>query len=126
MYLVDTNIFLEILLAQGKKDLCKNFLDAHGGVLSVSDFSLHSIGVIAFRGNQEDSFDRFLQDMLPHVDIVTLSRAGYRKLAYVKQHFRLDFDDAYQYQVAQEHALGIVTLDSDFKNVRHTIQVLFL
>lgn len=126
MYLIDTNIFLEILLAQAKKVPCKQFLDAHRDSLSISDFSLHSIGVIAFRNNQEDVFEQFLQDILPQADIVTLSRAGYKKLARVKQQFGLDFDDAYQYQVAQEHALEIVTLDSDFKHVQHAIHVLFL
>ncbi len=129
MYLVDTNIFLEILLAQIKKDACKHFLDTHSGSLSLSDFSLHSIGVIAFRKGQEDIFENFLQDTLPHVDIVTLSRTGYAQLAHVKHlkhHFRLDFDDAYQYQVAKEHALEIVTLDSDFKRVQHLLSILFL
>lgn len=126
MYLVDTNIFLEILLAQAKKDRCKHFLDAHTDTLCISDFSLHSVGVIAFRGDQEDIFEQFLQDILPHIDVVALSRAGYLKLADVKQQFRLDFDDAYQYQVAQEYALEIVTLDSDFKRVQKVIPVNFL
>ncbi len=29
MYLIDTNIFLEILLNQTKKDQCKEFLGSH-------------------------------------------------------------------------------------------------
>ncbi|GAK48839.1 hypothetical protein U14_00050 [Candidatus Moduliflexus flocculans] len=29
MYLIDTNIFLEILLEQAKKDVCKAFLTQH-------------------------------------------------------------------------------------------------
>jgi predicted nucleic acid-binding protein len=46
MYFIDTNVFLEILLAQDKKDICKDFLNSNVENLSISDFSLHSIGVI--------------------------------------------------------------------------------
>ena len=49
MYLVDTNIFLEILLKQNKSESCKAFLDKNIGAISISDFTLHSIGVILFR-----------------------------------------------------------------------------
>jgi len=45
-YLLDTNIFLEILLGQDKKEVCKKFLETHIGEIFISDFSLHSIGVI--------------------------------------------------------------------------------
>jgi len=50
--LVDTNIFLEILLGQPNKERCKEFLQENSGQCSLSDFSLHSIGVIAFRGRR--------------------------------------------------------------------------
>lgn len=46
MFLVDTNIFLEILPGQEKKTICKEFLDDNAGNLNISDFSLHSLGVI--------------------------------------------------------------------------------
>ena len=48
MYLIDTNIFLEVLLTQEKKETCKKFLDENIKNLYISDFSLHSIGVILF------------------------------------------------------------------------------
>ncbi len=44
--LIDTNIFLEILLDQEKKNICKEFLNYNIDHLFLSDFSLHSIGVI--------------------------------------------------------------------------------
>lgn len=43
MFLIDTNIFLEILLAQNKKEICKDFLNFNIGKLYITDFSLHSI-----------------------------------------------------------------------------------
>jgi predicted nucleic acid-binding protein len=54
MYLVDTNVFLEILLTQEKQDACRKFLETNVGSLFISDFSLHSIGVILFRNNKEE------------------------------------------------------------------------
>jgi len=49
MNLVDTNIFLEILLKQEKSEACKSFLSKNKGAINISDFTLHSIGVILFR-----------------------------------------------------------------------------
>ena len=45
-YLLDTNIFLEILLNQDKKEKAKMFIFDNIERLFISDFSLHSIGVI--------------------------------------------------------------------------------
>ena len=54
MFLVDTNVFLEILLMQDKKESCKKFLDNNIGNLNFTDFSLYSIGVILFRYGKEE------------------------------------------------------------------------
>lgn len=63
MYLVDTNIFLEIFLGQDKKDECKAFLKENIGKFSISDFSLHSIGIILFRNDMNSSFTDFIRDI---------------------------------------------------------------
>jgi predicted nucleic acid-binding protein len=38
MYLVDTNIFLEILLVRDKKEDCKEFLDKNSENIHLTDF----------------------------------------------------------------------------------------
>lgn len=48
MFLIDTNIFLEILLNQDKTLICKDFLNKNIKNLNISDFSLLSIGVNTF------------------------------------------------------------------------------
>ena len=55
MYLIDTNIFLEVLLSQEKMDICKKILDSNIGNQYLSDFSLHSIGVILFKNGNPSS-----------------------------------------------------------------------
>ena len=77
MYLFDTNIFLEILLSQEKSDDCKKVLSEHIGYIAISDFTLHSIDVILFRQNKEQIFNNFISDVLPKVDMVSLSSEAY-------------------------------------------------
>ena len=126
MYLIDTNIFLEILLNQTKKDQCKEFLGSHIEELSISDFSLHSIGVILFRNNQEASFEDFIDDLFTDVRIFTLPKESYKNLPRIKKEFRLDFDDAYQYGVAKAHALQLVTMDLHFRNIKNDNNIIFI
>ncbi|MHA1721993.1 MAG: type II toxin-antitoxin system VapC family toxin [Candidatus Baldrarchaeia archaeon] len=126
MYLIDTNIFLEILLEQEKKEKCKKFLNENIENLCISDFSLHSIGVILFRNNKEEVFKNFVDDIIPNIEIVTLPKNSYKDLPKVKKMLGLDFDDAYQYKTAEQHSLRIVTMDKDFEKVKDKITVIFL
>jgi hypothetical protein len=65
MYLVDTNIWLERLLDQEKSDEVGEFLSAvHSDMMGITDFSLHSIGVIPTRLKRPDIFLPFLS-MIP-------------------------------------------------------------
>jgi len=59
----DTNIFLEILLGQDKKEECKKFLEDNVGDFAITDFTLHSIGVILFRYGKGKTFLRNLLRM---------------------------------------------------------------
>ncbi len=117
MFLADTNIFLEVLLQQERSELCKQFLTNHLQEICISDFTLHSIGVITFRQNQTGVFTQFTQEVLPNVKVVTLPQEYYAQLDIVTQSLRLDFDDAYQYLVAKSCHLKLATLDRDFKNL---------
>ncbi len=125
MYLCDTNIFLEILLAQEKSADCKRFLADNFRCIFISDFSLHSIGVILFRHKQEHVFNSFVTDVLPKIEITSLSRESYKNLSKLNK-YNLDFDDSYQYKVAEENGLTILTMDKDFVRVKDKIKVKFL
>jgi predicted nucleic acid-binding protein len=126
MYLIDTNIFLEILLSQKQKDICKDFLLSNIEHIYISDFSLHSIGVILFRNNKETVFNKFFEDIIQKIKILTLSEELYSDLGEVKEEFGLDFDDAYQFKTAEEYGLSIVTQDKDFEKVSAKIEITFL
>jgi len=124
MFLVDTNMFLEILLRQERKEECKNFLDRNSGNIHLTDFSLHSIGIICFRYGKEEMFQKFIEDILPFIDLITLPLDHYPEVIKNKKELNLDFDDSYQYTVAKYFDLKIATMDTDFEKVED-IEVLF-
>jgi len=126
MYLIDTNIFLEILLGQEKKEVAKDFLNSHLGELVITDFTLHSIGVVLFRLGRAEVFLDFVRDTLPNVMIVTLPESEYHRAVEFHTKYGLDFDDAYQCAVALSKNLTIVTMDNDFRKVPYSIRVIFL
>ncbi len=115
--LVDTNIFLEVLLEQARADEARKFLaktDAHD--FFISDFSLHSIGVILLRRKKADAFRKFLADMVAGAGtmVAVLNADEVEAVADHAATFNLDFDDAYQYAVAEKYDLTIVSFDGDF------------
>jgi len=125
MFLVDTNVFLEIFLSQEKEETCKSFLDDNIGKLHVTDFSLHSIGVILFRYDKKDVFRKFAEDLAPNVKLLSLPMGLYELVVGSSENFKLDFDDAYQYAVARHYRLKVVTMDKDFEKIPGD-EVLFL
>lgn len=125
MFLVDTNVFLEILLMQDKKESCKKFLDNNIGNLNFTDFSLHSIGVILFRYGKEDIFQKFVEDVMPNVKLLSLPMKLYSEIVDVRKSLNFDFDDAYQYSTAKYYGLRVATMDKDFERIRD-VEILFL
>ena len=116
MYLVDTNIFLEILLDQDKAAEVQSFLRSIDlNVIFMTDFSLYSIGIILFRLKKFTLFVSFLEDMVVDgIDILSLDPEDLKTLNRSVQQFSLDFDDAHQYAVAEKHDLQLVSFDRDF------------
>lgn len=124
-FLADTNVFLEILLRRANREGCKRFLNENIGNLNITDFSLHSIGVILFRYQKKDLFREFIEDVLPKVDLLSLPKGYYSELLEANRDLGLDFDDAYQYCVARYYGLQIATLDRDFEKSKD-VNILFI
>ncbi|MEK6288198.1 MAG: hypothetical protein AABO57_20960 [Acidobacteriota bacterium] len=63
--LIDTNIFLEILLEQSRAEEAKELLrkvDQHD--FFISDFALHSVGLLLLRQRKPEVFRSFLSDIM--------------------------------------------------------------
>jgi hypothetical protein len=117
MYLVDTNLVIEILLRQEKAEEVKRFLErAAPEGLSITDFSLHSIGILLLRRHMHDTFLRTVDDLMVAggVRLIQLSVKDMPGIVEASRRFNLDFDDAYQYVAAESRNLVLVSFDSDF------------
>ena len=115
--LLDSNIFLEILLEQEKAEEAKLLLrrvEEHEFYLS--DYGLHSIGLALFRRKKHNAFRQFVNEMLidAGIGLLSLGAEDLGAVASASEKFNLDFDDAYQVSIAHKHELKIVSLDSDF------------
>ncbi len=124
-YLIDTNIILEILLQQEKAEKCKTFLFENFNDCSISDFSLHSIGVLLFRFKKSLVFNQFIFELAEKLSVLSVSVERLGFLSHWNALYNLDFDDAYQADIAEENNLVLITLDKDFKKTVGKIKVNF-
>lgn len=117
MFLLDTNIWLERLLGQGQTEVAAELLDRLSpSDMCMTDFTLHSIGVICNRLKQRDVFIRFVDDVLIDAGVVLVSIPAnqMKRVVEIMERFGLDFDDAYQYVAAEIEKATIVSFDKDF------------
>lgn len=117
MHLVDTNIWLELFLGQERAEDVRLFLSRiDTSDLAITGFTLYSIGIILMRLKKPDALSQFLADVIINgeVKVIRLSPVDFTELIAYSARFMLDFDDAYQYAVAERHDLVIVSFDSDF------------
>jgi predicted nucleic acid-binding protein len=116
-FLIDTNIFLEVVLAQSKASDAQELLSkTEEYEFFISDYSLHSIGLLFFRRRQHDVFRQFLTDMISiaGIKMIALLPRNMEDVINTAQKFSLDFGDAYQYVAAEQYGLTIISFDSDF------------
>jgi len=117
MYLIDTNIWLERLLDQEQSQDVGLFLDSFPSEqLLMTDFTLHSIGIVLNRLDQEVASLRFVEDVFIDgaVTLVSVQPSGMKRLVDTIREFGLDFHDAYQYAAADKFNASIVSFDNDF------------
>ena len=116
MYLANTNIFLEALLEQERANEVQEFLQSIDlDTIFITDFSLNSIGIALFNRKKYASFTSFVEDMIVGgIHILSLSLEDLMTLNLLVQKFNPDFDDAYQYTVAERYNLQLISFDRDF------------
>ena len=118
MYLIDTNIFLEILLEQEKSKECEALLKKirnSSFLFYVSSFTLHSIEVIMIRNNKVNELMGFLSDVIVSkiIRIDTNSDDEINSVKAMKE-LKLDFDDSIQFYVCKKYNLKIISFDKHF------------
>lgn len=117
MYLVDTNVWLERLLDQERAAEVGRFLGTVASdELLMSDFSLHSIGIILDRLGRRSTLAQFVDDLFVdgQVTLVSVPPQAMGHLVAQMDRFGLDFDDAYRYVAAEQSSSVLVSFDGDF------------
>jgi uncharacterized protein len=115
VYLLDTNIFLEVLLNQEQCSVAKYILNRRDFNLFISDFSLYSIGIFLVRRKDFTAMSEFLNDIENRgVTITRLNTDDIHQVSDICSQFNLDFDDGYQYYTAEKNHLKIISFDHDF------------
>jgi predicted nucleic acid-binding protein len=123
MYLIDTNIFLEMLLNQQKKEMARTiFTKLEKGEIDavISGFSLHSIEFILSIKKKNDVLREFLQALndFPNISLYHTSIEEDLDIVGIMEQTNLDFDDANQYYVAKKFNAEILTFDKDFRGIK--------
>lgn len=85
-------------------------------MIGITDFSLHSIGVLPFSEHQYDRFTRFMADVPGEGDIqiLSLNQDEVAGLQTIARKYQIDFDDTYQYAVASKFQVSLISFDRDF------------
>jgi len=79
----------------------------------MSDFSLHALGVIYLGEHKFSEFLTFVnEDIIANgIHVLALAPDDFSKITDAAGQFHLDFDDAYQYAVAERYDLSIVNFE---------------
>jgi len=122
MLLIDTNVFLEVMLAQSKRKACIEFLNAvRAGKqkAAVTDFTIYSIMIILDGRGKLSELGRFLRSLSAYKGLTLYAASLEDKVDAVELAANGEFhvDDAVQYASARRlRAKAIVSLDRDFDN----------
>lgn len=124
MYLVDTNIFLEVLLSRPRKEECKKFLKTlrdgkNSGI--VTDFTIHSIIVIMDELKKLNELKKFLLSLTAYkgLHVYQTNIADEAKATELATAQKLDMDDAIQYSSAlSANADAIISFDKHFNGLK--------
>lgn len=122
-YLIDTNIFLEVMLSQRRTGECKGFLAMlrEGKVTGiVTDFTVHSIMVLMDRFKKLEELNVFLSSLTGYKGIYLyhMSISDEVKAVKMAQEHELDIDDAIQYAAALSMNVdAIISFDRDLDNL---------
>lgn len=120
MHLIDTNIFLEVMLSRPKKETCKHFLNllkTGKQIGIVTEFSVYSIMVIMAGFAKKKELKTFLSSLSAYkgLSIYTTTLLDKVKAIDISLKNDLDIDDSIQYSAALTlDVQSIVSFDKHF------------
>lgn len=117
LILIDTNIFLELLLGQSKAEDCAKLLNrvSKGEIEAVvTRFTIHAVEAVVNNGNLISDFLRNIENSLG-LSVYVTSISEETAISILMSKINRDFDDTLQYFVAKMlGAESIVSFDKHF------------
>lgn len=111
MYLVDTNVWMEVILDRANAKKAQAFLAAKKG-LHVSSLTLDSLGIMLEKEGRMRAFQDLLENVTNGlVAYVTLSPPQLSLLPEAMKRLGVDYEDAYQLACAVKAGARLVTQD---------------
>ena len=115
--LLDANVWMEALRNRPRAEEVSRYIEgAPDGALAISRMALHSIGIALFRHKALHIYPEFIRGAILDNGIIVLE-VPTPELGVVSDTalaLGLDFEDAYQYAVAEQYDLTLVSFDKDF------------
>ena len=122
MLLIDTNIFLEVMLGQTRQHDCAEFLTqvrTGGKNAAVTNFSIYSIMIVLAKEKKLPELNTFLHSLSAYAGLTihVPSTNDLIEAAKLLADGKFDIDDGIQYASANSlSSEGIVSLDKHFDN----------
>jgi len=115
-YLIDTNIFLESLLEQEKKNHVEVFFKTQDpNDLCIGKFTLYTLAYMLLKRGLHKEFSSFIKNFIANINLIDINIEDLAVIGdEVMSKFKLDFDDAYHYCCAKKYGLALVSFDKDF------------
>lgn len=117
VFLIDTNIWLELLLEQERANEVRDFFArVNSAKLYITDFTIYSIGIILLKLQKIDALKLFITKTIIESDInkIVLEEKELLTMLSDNECEKLDFDDCYQYYAAKKSGTKIISFDNDF------------
>lgn len=115
MYLIDTNVLLEIFLQGERSPEAKRFLRITPfSNIYVTDLTIYSLGLSLFKANKQDTYIQFLNDLFNNGEVwrVQLMIDNMSRVSEIADKYQLNFHDAYQYVSAEIYSLILVSFNN--------------
>ena len=123
MFLIDANVFIELVLDQNRAQECEDFLEkVMAGKIecTVSDFNIDGVLLAIYRETKNPGLlMKFLSTIMTYrgLSFYFVTMSDRLKAIELSESYKLDFEDSMTLQAAFSTGNTIISFDHDFDNL---------
>lgn len=121
MYLIDTNVWIERLIAGPKTEEVGKLLSTNSSdQFHVTEFSRHAMAMLLKHMGQDDVFLKWILDLFLDggVKIINLEPEDIKRILRTMDEYTFDYHDAYQYVAAEKYHLTLISYNEGFDQTK--------